>query len=176
MLGVTGCGGSSGAGSCDEPESPAAFELGTGEACFERLTAGQTVPQIQGPQGGFHIWAGLGCSDCGTKTIVQYGTRSAKTREWLLGAPTTQVVDLGQGAWGQHAGLTAFLPGDTLNAPDERLPEGAHVILAMKVLDADDKELHQGEIEVVLGELEMWTSCSSEATCGQSGESPCCIK
>jgi hypothetical protein len=176
LLGLSSCGSSSSAGSCDEPASPAVFELGTGEACFERLTALQTVPEIQGPQGGFHVWAGLGCSDCGTKAIVEFGTKNAKTKAWLLGNPEKQAVDLGQGAWGQHAGLTAFLPGDTVNAPDEKLPKGTHVILAMRVLDSMGKELHSAEVEVVLGDLEMWSSCSSDAACGTSGFAPCCAR
>ncbi|MFS8067046.1 MAG: hypothetical protein ACMG6S_11800 [Byssovorax sp.] len=40
-LGLVGC-GTSASGSCDAPSNPAVFELGTGEACFERLTPGQT--------------------------------------------------------------------------------------------------------------------------------------
>jgi hypothetical protein len=175
FLGLAGC-ETSAPGSCDPPSNPAVFELGTGEACFEQLTPGQTVPQIQGPQGGFHVWAGLGCGDCGDRAIVEFGTKNAKTKDWLLGEPSKQVVDLGQGAWGQHAGLTAFLPGDVHNVPDEQLPEGAHVILAMRVLDAKDAELHKAEIELVLGELEQWSACSSEESCGLSGNPPCCTR
>ena len=173
LLGLSGC-NSTGSGSCDAPESPAAFEIGTGEICFERLTAGQVVPRIAGPQGGFHVWTAVGCGDCGAEAIVELGTRTAKTKAWLLGVPVKQKVDLGTGEWGQHAGLTAFLPGDTTLAPDEQLPEGAHVILALRVLDAKGNELHAAETEVVLGELETWSSCSTEATCGNSGFAPCC--
>lgn len=173
-LGLTAC-GTSGSGACATPEAPAVFELGTGETCFERLTPGQTVPQILGPQGGFHVWASLGCGDCGDRATIEYGTKNAKTRAWLLGDPTTQVVDLGQGAWGQHAGLTAFLPGDTHNAPDEQFPEGASVILAMRVLDAKGAALHEAEINLVLGKLEEWSDCSVDESCGLSGEQPCCL-
>ncbi len=79
LLGLTGCGSGAGSGSCDAPESPAVFELGTGQTCFERVTAGQIVPEIQGPQGGFHIRAAIGCGDCGVDTIVALGARNVKT-------------------------------------------------------------------------------------------------
>lgn len=176
LLALPGCGGSSGSGACSAPESPAVFELGTGEACFERLTAGQVVPEIQGPQGGFHVWAAIGCGDCGPETIVELGTKNAKTKAWLQGVPGKQKVDLGTGDWGQHAGLTAFLPGDVLNAPDEQLPEGATVILALRALDPKGNELHAAEITLVLGKLQMWSSCSADAACGTSGFEPCCTR
>jgi hypothetical protein len=174
LLGLAGCDGASASGSCDAPDSPAVFELGTGEACFERLTPGQTVPEIQGPQGGFHVWAAVGCSDCGSSAIVEFGTKNATTKAWLQGVPEKQKVDLGTGAWGQHAGLTAFLPGDVMNAPDEQLPEGAKVILALRVLDPMGKEVHAAEVPLVLGALEMWSACSTADTCGTSGFDPCC--
>ncbi len=172
LLGLTGCG--SGAGSCDAPSSPAAFELGTGEVCFARLAPGQTVPEIAGPQGGFHVWTAVGCSDCGASAIIEFGTKNAKTKAWLVGAPQKQKIDLGTGDWGQHAGLTASLPGDTSFAPDEQLPKGAHVILAVRALDEKGAELHAAEVELVLGDVEPWSACSSEKTCGNSGFEPCC--
>jgi hypothetical protein len=174
-IAIVGCGGA-GDGSCEAPAAPAVFELGSGETCFERLKAGQTVPQIAGPQGGFHIWAGLGCGDCGDKAIIEFGTQSVKTKAWLQGTPSKQVVDLGQGAWGQHAGLTAFLPGDVNFAPDEQLTEGTHVLLAMRVLGENQAELHAAAIEVVLGDLVTWSDCSTADTCGQSGFAPCCTR
>jgi hypothetical protein len=174
-LGVLcGC-GSSGSGSCDAPSNPAAFEMGTGEVCFERLTPGQVVPEIAGPQGGFHVWTAVGCSDCGAEAIVEFGTKQAKTKAWLLGVPEKQLVDLGTGEWGQHAGLTAFLPGDTTSAPDEQLPKGTHVILSLRVLSDKGDELHAAEREVVLGDVVAWSGCSTAAdTCGTSGFEPCC--
>jgi hypothetical protein len=174
LLALSGCGGSSGSGSCATPDSHAVFELGTGEACFERLTSGQIVPQIAGPQGGFHVWAAIGCGDCGADTIVEFGTKHAKTKAWLQGVPEKQKVDLGTGDWGQHAGLTAFLPGDSMLALDEKLPEGANIILSLRALDPKGKELHAAEISLVLGKLEQWSGCSSADTCGTSGFEPCC--
>jgi hypothetical protein len=174
LLGLIGCGGSSGSGSCATPESPAVFELGTGETCFERLSPGQTVPQIAGPQGGFHVWTAIGCGDCGAETIVEFGTKNAKTKAWLQGTPEKQKVDLGTGDWGQHAGLTAFLPGDVMNAPDEQLPEGASILLSLRALDPKGNELHAAEIPLVLGKLEQWSGCSTADTCGTSGFEPCC--
>lgn len=50
--------------------SPAAegwVELGTGARRYEPLAAGEEVPIIRGPQGGFHVWGGFrgdGFADC----------------------------------------------------------------------------------------------------------------
>ena len=38
---------------------PAFIEIGTGARRYARLEAGQEVPIIQGPQGGFHVWGGF---------------------------------------------------------------------------------------------------------------------
>lgn len=38
---------------------PAFVEIGTGARRYARLEAGQEVPIIQGPQGGFHVWGGF---------------------------------------------------------------------------------------------------------------------
>ena len=154
---LTGCGGSSGAGSCVAPPDAAVFELGTGDTCFERLTPGQTITVIEGPQGGYHLWTSLGCGDCLGKTILEYGVKSADTREWLTGAPVKQVATLDQGPWAQQAGLRGFLPGEAYSDKEsnKRPPVGLHVLLTMRVLDAGNVETHAAEIPLVLGETEV---------------------
>lgn len=153
---LTGCGGASGAESCAAPPNPAVFELGTGDTCFERLTPGQTIPVIGGPQGGYHLWTSFGCGDCPAKTILELGVKNADTGEWLVGAPAKLVDSLGEGAWPQQARLPAGLPGVgfSTQGPDARPPVGLHVLLSMRLLGADDAEIHAAEIPLVLGETE----------------------
>lgn len=150
---LTGCGDASGAESCVAPPDPAVFELGTGDTCFERLTPGQTIPVIGGPQGGYHLWTSLGCRDCPAKTILEYGVKDADTGEWLTGASAKLVASLGQESWPQQARLATGLPGGfSTEGPSARPPMGLHVLLSMRVLDADDAEIHAAEIPLVLGE------------------------
>src|SRR4051812_16305154 len=86
--GTGASGGSGGAGGdtgtdviCDDPPSPQMFEIGTGEKCFSRLTANQVIPVKQGPQGGFHLWLAMGCSDCPEKVTVLYGLKDKATND-----------------------------------------------------------------------------------------------
>lgn len=165
-----------GSSPCADPAAPAAFEIGGGEACFERLTAGQTVPTMQGPQGGFHLWLGVGCSDCGAKPILQYGVKDPATGDWFADTfPQKEVIALDSSGWGQLAGITAFLPGVVWD-PMSQLPKGSHVILSAAVLDGSGDVVHEGEIELVLGDVEIWdVPCDENPdTCGLPGGAPCC--
>jgi hypothetical protein len=156
LAALAGCGSSSDAASCEAPTSPAAFELGTGDTCFERLTPGQTITVFAGPQGGYHVWTSLGCSDCPAKTILEYGVKTADTRAWINDAPVKLVATLGPGPWAQQAGLRSFLPGDSFSDKEAnaRPPVGLHVLLTMRALDAGNAEIHAAEIPLVLGETE----------------------
>ena len=160
-------------GGCPTPEGASPFEIGTGDTCFERVSAGQTLPVNAGPQGGFHLWTAFGCADCGEKATVQFGAQDPKTKEFLLGFATKVVVDLQGGDWKQRAGLTAVLPGDAWDQTANKLPTGSHVVLSLSVLGDGGKALHSSEVEVVLGP-EVSSSCSDEDTCGETGLAPCC--
>src|SRR5690606_4066888 len=81
-----------GGGGCADPADPAVFEIGTGQTCFERLTAGQTVAAIQGPQGGFHLWLAVGCADCGAQAVVRYGVKDPATQDWYAGTGSQEQV------------------------------------------------------------------------------------
>jgi hypothetical protein len=167
--------GAGGGPTCDDPPAPADFELGTGESCFERVTSGQTVPTLAGPQGGYHVWAALGCGDCGSQALVELGVKDPATSTWYAGTYAQKsVVQLDAEGWGQIAGLTAFLPGVVWDPESNVLPPGTHVVLAATVFDGTTIK-HAGEVELVLGEVEPWSPpCDPGPDCGQPGGAPCC--
>src|SRR5688572_23369213 len=92
---VAGCGGEGagdgghGAGvslpDCEAPPDPQPFEIGTGELCFERVTPGQTITQWSGPQGGYHMFLAIGCTDCNVSTLIRYTLRDSATLEPIPG-------------------------------------------------------------------------------------------
>ena len=173
---TTSSGQGGAAPSCPDPASPAVFEVGTGPECFERLTPVQTVPTIQGPQGGFHLWLSVGCADCGPSVVLEYGIKDPVTKTWVDGTTSNQaLVGLDPQGWGQASGFQARLPGVPWDTTGQ-LPEGTHVILSATVLDAASKPVHQAEVEVVLGAIEPWYPPCDENpdTCGVPGGLPCC--
>lgn len=169
--------GGSGGGQpgCADPPGPESFEVGSGEACFQRLTAGQTVPVMAGPQGGYHIWLGVGCADCGDQAILRYGVKDPATHDWYAGTHENDaVVPLDADGWHQGAGLQAYLPGISWQ-PGSELEKGTHVILYAAVLDASMAVKHEGEVELVLGDTEPWSPpCDPGPNCGAPGGLPCC--
>ncbi|MEO7327722.1 MAG: hypothetical protein ABI193_04025 [Minicystis sp.] len=167
--------GTGGASPCAPPPDPQTFEIGTGELCFERLTAQQVVRVLQGPQGGFHLWLSVGCGDCGAKATIAYGIKDPATNDWYAGTgELKQVVDLAAGDWRQHAGVTDFLPGIVWD-PMSSLPKGTHVRLFASILDESMAPVHSAEIEVILGDTEMWSPpCDTGPNCGAPGGLPCC--
>src|SRR5262245_15487600 len=85
-----GTGGNAGAGgsppACAPPAAAPAFGVGTGEVCYEAVSAGDVVPLMNGPQGGYHVWLGIGCTgDCGGATILRYGVQDQATGAYVLG-------------------------------------------------------------------------------------------
>ncbi len=168
----TGAGGAA----CDAPSTPATFETGTGETCFERFAPLQTVPVMQGPQGGFHIWTAIGCSDCGLQPSVEYGIKDPATMTYYAGTyPSEAILDLSGTAWPQKAGLTSFLPGVVYD-PTTQLPKGTHVIVSARVIDGGGNTVHLDEHEVILGDVMEWNPpCDPDpTTCGKPGGTPCC--
>lgn len=160
---------------CTDPPAPAVFEIGTGETCFERVTAGQTVPVMAGPQGGFHIWLAVGCADCGGQAILTYGVKDPATHDWIAGTyANNAVVPLDADGWPQHAGIITYLPGIAWD-PASYLPKGTHVLLYAAVLDTSMAVKHEGEVELVLGDTQSWSPpCDPGPNCGAPGGLPCC--
>ncbi len=154
-----GGGGSGGSAECVDPPSPGAFELGTGELCFERLSAGQTIPVIAGPQGGYHLWTAVLCADCGSQTVISYATRDVATHAELSWENSSVVAPLGPA--GRIVGLQAPLPGAPWD-PATVLPKGSHVLLWVGERDAAGNLLRETEIEVVLGDEVYWDPCATD--------------
>jgi hypothetical protein len=158
----TGTGGAPPA--CDPPSSPIAFELGTGEKCFERLTPGGTVPMMEGPQGGYHLWVALGCTDCGAQAHVKFGVDDPATGAPIEGTgPTEQFVDLKGDSWPQRAGIIQGLPGlswDPEYSPP--LPEGTPVRLWIQVFDAGSSIIHEASFDLLIGETLVWDPCAED--------------
>ena len=172
----TNASSSTGGPVCDAPSAPATYETGTGESCFERVTDLETLPVYQGPQGGFHLFTAVGCNDCGTEPIVEFGIKDPATMDWYANTyPQQAVLDLGNGPWFQRAGLTSFLPG-LVYQPELQLPKGTHVILSASILTATGDTIHTQEFEVILGDTQTWEPpCDENAdTCGKPGANPCC--
>lgn len=168
--------GTGGGMPCPTPSSPQAFELGTGETCFARLTPMETVPVMAGPQGGFHIWMAVGCADCDAQSIIAYGVKDPMTNDWFAGTfQLKEAVDLGPPGWRQRAGYKAFLPGIAWD-PTTVLPKGSHVLLTATILDgATMMPIHSGEVEVILGDEVPWSPpCDPTPNCGAPGGLPCC--
>mgnify|MGYP001369198452 CR=1 FL=1 len=149
---------------CDPPASPLAFELGTGEKCFERLSPGSEVPMMQGPQGGYHLWVALGCTDCGGQAHVKFGVDDPATGAPITGTgPTEQVVDLNGDAWPQRAGIIQGLPGlswDPKYSPP--LPQGTPITLWLQVLDSGAAIIHESSFDLVIGETLVWDPCAED--------------
>lgn len=168
--------GSGGGVTCATPPAPQTFELGTGEKCFERVTAGQELPVLQGPQGGYHLWLAVGCADCGLQLIAQYGIKDPATHDWIAGTAANQAVfPITTPGWAQLAGFTDFLPG-VIWDPMSSLPKGTHVLLYAAVLDMNSAVKHEAEVEVVLGDIMPWAGppCDAGPNCGTPGGLPCC--
>jgi hypothetical protein len=173
--GSAGASGGAGAPVCEDPPSPGEFELGGGEKCFERLAEMQVVPVMQGPQGGFHLWLAMGCKDCEGKEIVRYGLKDPKTNDYFPDTkPLKVLAPFSTSGWPQKAGFSNFLPGVVYDETTQ-LPKGTHVIMMGEVLDSAGAVVHSKEIEVELGDIEIWSPpCSTEPTCGSKAGPPCC--
>jgi hypothetical protein len=146
------------------PAGVGAFEIGTGETCFETLVDGQEVPLMQGPQGGYHVWLGVGCDDCVDMPILTYGVLDPATGMTLKDTYESQtVLDLSNDAWPQAAGLFTTMPGlswDPINYPPPA--KGTHVILYAKLTDQSMALLHEGQVEVVVGDVVVWDPCVND--------------
>lgn len=167
---------STGADPCPAPSNAVAFESGTGETCFGRLTAGQTVTVLQGPQGGYHLWLAVSCIGCQAKTTIEFGVKDPATKDWFPGtSPQKVAVDLGGAGWQQQAGFTAFLPGVVWDMTTS-LPKGTHVLLTTIHYATDGISKEEIQNEVVLGDIEQYNPpCDPDPmTCGVPGGLPCC--
>lgn len=154
---TTGAGGE--APTCDPPPSPEPFELGTGEKCFARLASLETVPMIQGPQGGYHLWTAVGCDGCSSPLHLRYGVNDPVTGMPLAYGPSEVFADLKGDGWKQKAGITNGLPGISWAPEDDPpLPEGTHVLLWVELLN-DTTVVDHREVELIIGPTVIWDPC-----------------
>lgn len=168
--GGSGAGGTGGAGAsapvCVAPDAPQVFEIGTGEQCFERVADGGTVPLMNGPQGGYHLWLAVGCEGCAKDDVIQYDALDPVTLTSLAFGPSQTIIEP-SGDWPQVAGIQLGMPGDEFGTPP--LPEGTEVLVDVKVFDPSGMNvLHEGQTHWVLGPITPWDPCDLHP------ESPCC--
>lgn len=138
---------------CDPPSDPQAFEVGTGELCFTRVQAGETLPLMAGPQGGYHVWLAVGCKDCGEEAHLRMRVFAEDGTE-MSDLATEQFVPLGGDAWPQHAGIQLGMPG--FDGESGRLPVGTPLRVQVETVDGSGSATHAGEMSFILGETESW--------------------
>jgi hypothetical protein len=159
-------GGGAGAGGgvplCDPPAGVSDFEIGTGAKCFEPLAPLDVIPLNQGPQGGYHLWLAIGCADCGDTPVLSWGVKDPATMMTLPNTYDSQaVIDLSNQAWPQIAGIYTFMPGYSFDPVNNPPPApGTHVILWAKLADGSGTPLHEGQVEVVIGDTVVFDPCA----------------
>lgn len=150
LLGATGC-----TSQVDEPAAPYepvepdGFEIGTGAGAFQELSAGATVPIIEGGQGGYHIWISARCGTCGPEITLSYGVDDAETGALIsrTGLQEWERLEERDG-WRQVVGLTAFL--DTF---DPTALEGRRARLWVTAPASDGSTL-RAEAEVTISGID----------------------
>jgi hypothetical protein len=142
---------------CVPPPSPQTFEVGTGEECFQRVAPGDEVIQWSGSQGGYHLFAALGCTDCPEETVVTFTLVDPETGELIPGTypDNSDYVpfDLDED-WPQAVRLQVSLPGGFDGDP---LPRGTPIRLELKAYSSyPDEVLHEGSFDATIGPTRAW--------------------
>lgn len=153
---------------CEAPPAPDAFEVGTGELCFERVSNAE-LPLLAGPQGGYHLFAAIGCADCEADVTFSYVVLDPATNEIFPGTyPDNQWVVAMSGAseWTQAAGLQIGMPGFQWDDTDPPPPKGTPLRLRVTVTDAVDSR--SADLDFTLGDTLDWNPCDANP------DGPCC--
>lgn len=136
---------------CHEPTPlprDAAFEVGTGVAAFEPLTADTAVPINYGLQGGSHLWFAARCKGLGAETTLTYSIEDTHgdvvSDESEIQLPSEPDAD----GWRTITGLTALI--------DDVIPEGTRVIFRGHLEDEEGHEMDASGKAVVKGEAEAY--------------------
>jgi hypothetical protein len=162
--GGSGSGGSGGSGgsapTCPAPENAASFEVGTGEKCFTRLSAGGDIPLMNGPQGGYHLWVAVGCSDCASPTHIRWGARDPLTGGVFPGTGDSEAMfELDGAAWKQSAGIFLYMPGLSWDPEYSPPPaKDAPIVIWSEVVEGTIVK-HASEVEVKIGDTVPWDPC-----------------
>lgn len=148
---------------CSPPAETPSFAIGTGELCFTALADGDVVPMMSGPQGGYHVWLAIGCTDCGSSAQVAYKLLDPETKELVPGT-----YDLNQenivlgGDWPQAAGIQMALPGSSWDEEsDPPLAKGTKILVHVEVEANQGAVFHEGEVEVEIGATQSWDPCDA---------------
>lgn len=159
---------------CTQPADVGAYDVGTGEKCFEVVADGGEVPLMSGPQGGYHMWLAVGCDDCENPVHLKYGALDPATNQPLAGTGTQEaMMPLTSDAWPQRAGITVYMPGlswDPANNPPPA--KGSQLILWADAYAADGTPQHHGARLVTVGDTLPWNPCAenpNDPTCGLDG-------
>ena len=138
--------------------------LGTGEHCFQPLSDGSSIALIAGPQGGYHLWIALRCSDCSLSETVEFSVLDDSGEPvQLLQKQVAELWDFG--AYGEGAGLQALMPGFSFET-ENRIPDymGQAFTLWLKVGGVER------EVTVVVDSLDEWWGEPCEEEGGAPGE------
>ncbi len=139
------------------PTPPAAIEpvlaLGKGRSCFTPLEAGEVLPIVFGPQGGFHVWLALrfGGLDAGTAR-VSMRLLDDEAQPFGLEDPYEPYVrscDAGLGYY-EVAPLYGLLAATFPGEADGYVGRTMH--LAARIEDAEGRHA-EAESQIVLGEI-----------------------
>lgn len=148
---------------CKTPPDMGAFEIGTGEKCFEALAAEGEVNLMSGPQGGFHVWLAVGCTDCGTVVHMKYGVHAIGSTTPLEGTYDEEaMVELAGEDWPQKAGLIVHMPGENWDPVTYPPPAKGDKVLLWADAYAPNGDLwHHGEVIVTIGDIVDWNPCAA---------------
>lgn len=146
---------------CDTPPGVGAYEIGTGEKCFEPVADGDEVPLMSGPQGGYHVWLATGCTDCGTVVHMKYGAHDPATNMPLAGSYDGEaMIPLAGEKWPQKAGIVVHMPGLSWDPESEPPPaKGTKVLLWADAFTPQGDLWHHAEVLVTIGDIMDWNPC-----------------
>jgi len=150
---------------CSPPADAPSFAVGTGELCFESVEQGQILPMMAGPQGGYHVWMALGCTDCGSAVLVRYTLLDPTTEEMIPGTYELNEASapLYGDDWPQAAGIQMSMPGFSWDEEAEPpLPKGTAVLLRAQVFDSTgNNQLHDADLQFEVGDIQYWDPCDA---------------
>lgn len=144
--------------------------MGTGELCFERVEVNGTINMMAGPQGGYHLFFGLGCTDCGSSVQLEIQVLDPSTLQPFDGTylDQTAVNLIDVDGWPQAAGIQVGMPGTQWDTETGALPKGTPIIVKVEVSTMGGDLLHTGELSLVIGDTVDWSPCDANP------DGPCC--
>lgn len=145
-------------GTC-APSQPLAARCGTGVTEFVELHDGDPVTAVFGPQGGWHLWAGVSTHNSGQDVIIVPTITVPSENDLRISAGDAEFVALGydpETCSGSLAGRQARLDGTVVDEALLCSLDGRTVHLRIDVTDLADERTASCEVDVVftLDEIE----------------------